>query len=223
MRIGLDLAPDAAHQHVDAALERAGISALGEVEQAVARQHPARPFAEGLQQVELGAGHRDERAGGIAQFPQADVDPPSEKGERGRTLDGAGRARGSLAAQDRLDPGEQFARIERLREIVVGAHFEPDDTIHVFAARGQHDDRRLRRGANLAAQAEAVLARQHHVEDEKIDPALGHCPLHFAAVAGRGHVAGIGAQIFRDQRPRFAIVFDDEDMGGWLGHADLCR
>src|SRR6266481_7180045 len=109
LRIGLDLAPDAAHQHVDAALERAGISALGEVEQAVARQHPARPFAEGLQQVELGAGHRDERAGGIAQFPQADVDPPSEKGERGRTLDGAGRARGSLAAQDRLDPGEQFA------------------------------------------------------------------------------------------------------------------
>ncbi len=115
------------------------------------------------------------------------------------------------------------AAFERLGEVVVGAHFEPDDAIDVFAARGEHDDRRLRFGANPAAQAEAVLARQHHIEDEKIDAAVGHRPRHFAAIACRRHVAGIGAQIFRDQRPRFAVVFDDQDVGRGLGHADLCR
>jgi len=93
----------------------------------------------------------------------------------------------------------------------------------VLAPCGQHDDRRLRFGANLAAQAEAVLARQHHVEDQQIDAAVGHRPHHFAAVACRRHVAGIGAQIFRDQRSRFAVVFDDKDVGRRLGHANPCR
>jgi hypothetical protein len=34
-------------------------------------------------------------------------------------------------------------------------------------------------------------------------------------------VAGIVAQIFRDQCPRLAIVLDDEDIGDCLGHGDL--
>src|SRR5947209_15035432 len=51
LRIAFDLAPDAADQHVDRALERAGVAALGEIEQAVARQHPAGTLAEGAQQV----------------------------------------------------------------------------------------------------------------------------------------------------------------------------
>src|SRR4051794_11177899 len=45
LRIGFDLAPDAADQHVDRAFERTGVAALGEVEQVVARQHPAGAFA----------------------------------------------------------------------------------------------------------------------------------------------------------------------------------
>ena len=87
-RIGLDLAADAADQHVDRALERAGAAALREVEQAVARQHAAGPLAERPQQVELGAGHRDARAFRIAQFAQAEIDPPAPEGQRGCALDG---------------------------------------------------------------------------------------------------------------------------------------
>ena len=44
---------------------------------------------------------------------------------------------------------------------------------------------------------------------------------HLAAV-GRGRdVAGVVAQVFCDQRPRLAIVFNDKDVGYCLGHADL--
>src|SRR5689334_18365939 len=77
LRIGLDLAADAADQHVDGALERSGVAPLGQVEQAVARQNAARPFAEGAQQVELRARHRHPRAVGVAQFAQAEIDPPA--------------------------------------------------------------------------------------------------------------------------------------------------
>ena len=67
--------------------------------------------------------------------------------------------------------------------------------------------------ADLAAQAEAVLARQHHVEDDEVDAMVGHGADHLASVVGRHHVAGVAAQIFRDQRPRLAIVFNDQNIG----------
>ncbi len=51
------------------------------------------------------------------------------------------------AAQDRLHAREQLARIERLRQIVVGAEIEPDDAIDVVAARREHQHRRLRAGS----------------------------------------------------------------------------
>ena len=118
--------------------------------------------------------------------------------------------------------GQQFARIERLGEVVIRAHFQPDDAIDVLAARSQHDDGHLRFGADLAAQAEAVFARQHHVENQKIDAMIGHRPDHFASVGRRRHVAGVGTQVFCDQRPRFAVVFNDKDVRRCGGHADLC-
>ena len=134
---------------------------------------------------------------------------------------GADRLGGGLAAQHRVDPGQQFARVERLGEVIVGAHFKSENAIDILAARGEHDDRHLRFGADLAAQAEAVLARQHDVEDQEVDAMVGHGPRHFAPVGRRGDVAAVGAQIFRDQRPRLAVVFNDENVGRCRGHADL--
>jgi len=75
--------------------------------------------------------------------------------------------------------------------------------------------------ANLAAEAEAVLAGQHDVEDQEIDAAVGHGADHLAAVGRGGHVAGVVAQVFCDQRPRLAVVLNDEDVGYCLGHDDL--
>ena len=212
LRIGFDLAPDAADQHIDAAFERAGAAALGQIEQAVARQHAAGPLAEHPQQIELGAGHRDPGAVGIAQFAQAEIDPPAEKAERGRPFGGAGGQRHRVTAQHRVDPRQQFTRIEGLRKIIVGAHLEAEDAIDILAARGQHDDRDLQFGAELAAQAEAVFPGQHDVENDQVDAMIGQGARHFAAIGGGGHVAGVAAQIFGDQRPRLAVVLDDKDV-----------
>src|SRR6266436_3678016 len=92
--------------------------------------------------------------------------------------------------------------------------------IDVLAARGEHDDRHLRFRADLAAQAEAVLTRQHYVEDEKVDAMVSHSPDHFTSVGRRRHVAGVGAQVLRNQRPRLAVVFNDKNVRRCHGHAD---
>ena len=68
------------------------------------------------------------------------------------------------------------------------------------------------RARSLAAQAEAVFARQHHVENDEIDAMVGHRAEHLAAVGGRGDVAGVVAEIFCDQSPRFAVIFDEKNV-----------
>ncbi len=57
------------------------------------------------------------------------------------------------APQHRLDARQQFARIERLGQVVVGAHLQPDDAVGLLRQRGQQDDRQVggrRAGAGTA-------------------------------------------------------------------------
>ena len=39
-----------------------------------------------------------------------------------------------VRSQDRADPSQQFPRIERLGQIIVGADFQTNNAVHVFAA-----------------------------------------------------------------------------------------
>ena len=50
-------------------------------------------------------------------------------GTQGNEITGA-----LTATQYRAKPGQQLARLERLREIIVGAEFQSNDTIHCVAA-----------------------------------------------------------------------------------------
>jgi hypothetical protein len=58
-----------------------------------------------------------------------------------------------------------------------------------IAHRSQHDDRNVRCRAQAAAERQAVLARQHHIEGDQVE----HLPLeggeHRRAVRGSGGVA----------------------------------
>ena len=74
---------------------------------------------------------------------------------------------GRGAAQNALDPGDELARIERLRQVVVGADLETDDLVHVLVASGQHQDRDVGALAHAAADLEAVHVGQVEVEDDQ--------------------------------------------------------
>ena len=88
----------------------------------------------------------------------------------GADLGAAARRR---AAQHALDAGQQLARVERLRDVVVGAHLEPDDAVDHRRGGRQHDDRDPRVAlAQVAREAQAVLAGHVDVDQREVDRLL---------------------------------------------------
>ena len=96
-------------------------------------------------------------------------DPRSIWSRPKRSEDSVGWGGAASATDDRADPGQKLARVERLRQIIVGADLESDDPVGLVAARRQHQDRRLRPDANSPADFEPVDVRQHHVEDDRVE------------------------------------------------------
>jgi len=48
--------------------------------------------------------------------------------------------------------------VERLRQVIVGAHFEANDPVHHFGASGQHDDADIGPATQLAGELQPILA-----------------------------------------------------------------
>ena len=153
---GLDRRPVVAQllaQLRDVDVDRPGLArevgAPDVLEQRVAGQDDAGIPGQGRQQVEL-AGPQLEAALADRRLATPAVD--AQRADLDRA--GAG-CRPGRAPQDRLDPGDQGARVERLGHVVVGAQLEPDDRVDVVGPGGQHQDRRLAAPPDLAADVEA--------------------------------------------------------------------
>ena len=116
------------------------------------------------------------------------------------------------APQDRLDARDKFAAAEWLWQVVVGAHFQADDAIHLVAFGGQHDDRDVRLGAKRAAERKPVLARQHQIEQDEVDPAVGQDLAHGAAIRCGADAETLLGQCARDEIADFAMIVDDQDV-----------
>ena len=73
------------------------------------------------------------------------------------------------AAHDRLDARQQFAPVERLGQVVVGAEAETLDLVVELGEARQDQDRRIdARGAQAAQHLVAVDVRQHQIEDDDV-------------------------------------------------------
>lgn len=161
--------PKAADLNVDGAVEGVGGPAAGPVEELVAREHPLRPCDEAVKQVVLGAGQRD-LGGRITRGHRAGRQIDNEIGDAhafGRGL-GGWHAGAVGPSQDGADPGQQDPRVERLRNVIVGPHLQAEDPVDVLGLRGEHDDGWPTGLAQAAADGQAVLARQHPVEDDEV-------------------------------------------------------
>jgi hypothetical protein len=78
------------------------------------------------------------------------------------------RRRAALPAKNGLHARHQFARLEGLGHVVVGAQLQAHHAVHHLAAGGEHDDGNVAFLADLAAQRKAVHLGQHHVEDGRV-------------------------------------------------------
>ena len=67
-----------------------------------------------------------------------------------------------------MHAAHELARGEGLGDVVVGAELEAEDAVDLVAARGEHDDRDVRGGAQVLAMSSPDLPGQHHVEDDEV-------------------------------------------------------
>ena len=129
-----------------------------------------------------------------------------ETAEAQRRIGGGGATAAENGANARL----QLARTEGFGQIVVGADLQSDDAIHLLAARGQHQDRRLGARADRAADLEAVDVGQHDVEDDGVERrAVERGEPVATGEAALDDEAG-GGQVVRDHGGQPRVVVDDE-------------
>jgi hypothetical protein len=75
------------------------------------------------------------------------------------------------APQDRANAREQFAGIEGLGQIVIGANLQAHDPIDILAARSQQKNANLRCCPQPSQDFETIQPRQHYIQKHHGEPA----------------------------------------------------
>ena len=138
---------------------------------------------------------------------------PGARVERQRPHADGLHGRSHLAAgapHHRPDPGQQLARGEGLRDVVVGAQLEPEDPVGLLAARGQDHDGHVGVGAQLPADVPPVLAREHEVEEHHVVGAAERLGEAGDAVGGAGDHHAVPAEVLGGQGGEAGVVLDEE-------------
>ena len=215
-----ELATQVADVRIDAAIigrEPASEHALG---QRLARLHLADRAHQHFEQPQLRAGE-PHRLAGQRDFERRRIEPQRPDAHRMRRRVGIARRE---TPQHGAHARDQLARIERLRQVVVGAQLETDDAIDVGAVRGEHDHRHRQAVAQPAQHLEAAERGQHHVEDHQVERMrlLGEPLERLGAVAHQRHLEALAGQVLGEHLAELAVVVDDQ-QGGRQGHGRKVR
>ena len=122
------------------------------------------------------------------------------------------RRSGADAAQDRLDARDELARVERLRQVVVGADLEADDLVDVLVAGGQHQDRHV--GASCGSRRQiSIPSMSGSIRSRMISAGASAATCVERGAAGRDGAHGVAGvlQVERDERRDRRLVLDDQD------------
>ena len=131
-------------------------------------------------------------------------------------LDAVVARRGLGAAEDRLHAGDELARRERLRDVVVGADLEPGDTVGLLVARREHENRHRGLRADAAADLEAVDAGQADVEHDEADRVPRELRERLLAGAHPDHAIAVTAEVRPHDRADRLLVLDEEHRSARL-------
>src|SRR5215210_5532888 len=132
-------------------------------QQRAAREHPAGTGGQSHQQLELGVGEVDLFT--IGRHPAAGkVDPEPVVGQ----LVGALASRYRRPTHDRPDARHQLPDGERLGHVIVRPELEPDDSVYLVVAGGEHDDGHVALGADPSYYLRAVELGEHDVEHDQV-------------------------------------------------------
>ncbi len=114
------------------------------------------------------------------------------------------------ATQDISHARQQFAEIHGFGEIIVRAHFETENAVHLVGAACQDDEGHVARGAQASTEAHAVFLAEMNVEHHEIDARTLERAQHAAAAAGRGDPIAEPLQLAGERGTRLAVFVDYE-------------
>jgi len=143
-----------------------------------------------MEQIELERGQLD-RLSILQDFAPRRVDAQPLERQRPWRL----RGPAPTAPEDGTDAGGEFARAERLGDVVVRADREPDDFVRLLGPGREHHHVDRGGGAQLAEYLETVQPRKHDVQHDDIRMEglrLGQCG---GAVRRRLHLEPVAGQI----------------------------
>src|SRR5258707_874651 len=131
--IGLQLAPQAQYLNVDTAIEDIFVDA-GCLQKVLAGERSLRSIEKRNQKRVFGLGQCNRDSARISEAPDAPVKLPAAKSAAPSfpvALDGC--LAGFPPAQHCPDARQKLSQTERLRDVVVGARFQPDDPVDLVA------------------------------------------------------------------------------------------
>jgi len=116
---------------------------------------------------------------------------------------------GSTAPEHGANSRDQFARVERLGQVVVSADFQSHNTVYIFSASGQKEYGNSGGAADTAKDLESIQARKHDVEhNQDVISAEGTLEAS-VAIVNRFHLEALGLKVFTDKAAELGIVVDD--------------
>ena len=123
----------------------------------------------------------------------------------------------SHAAQDDVHPGDEFARAERLGDVIVTADLEAQHAIDFVIARGEKQDWEVRGFSDFPADVEAVEFRHADVQNDQVRPVVSKARQCFLAVARLeyGHPGLL--QCDTDDLAYVQVVVNNQDTVGQTG------
>jgi hypothetical protein len=148
---------------VDGAFRDVVLEAERLVDDLTAGEHPAGLAGQQLDDAEL-LGRQADRLAEHPDLEPARVDLQVADPQR-RRPPRPGRAG---TAQQRPDPGGEFARADRLGQIVVGADVQPQQHVVLGGPRGNQQNGHVRFGPQYPAHVQAVDERHHDVQHQQV-------------------------------------------------------
>ena len=135
-------------------------------------------------------------------------------------------AREVLAAQQGTDPRDEQPLRERLRNIVVGAHRQPERLVELVVLRGQENHRHGRRldpqVAHAAQQFHPVHPRHLDVEHADVGGIVGERLQRGIAIGVDAGREPLGLEGDRHRRQDVAVVVHQRDRGGHIRRRSKC-
>jgi hypothetical protein len=114
------------------------------------------------------------------------------------------------APEDRLDPGNHFAGVERLGHVVVRTQAQCEQLVGVVDAGGEHEHGHVAVPVQLPEDLEAVETRQHEVEDHQVGSLLAGEGERLQAVTGGHDVQTVTLQVRAEDVHDARLIVDDK-------------